>query len=282
MTRPAELRLSYCADLVRRHDPDRYLATLFAAAPAREALFALYAFDHEIGKVRGVVSQAMAGLIRLQWWREALDAIEAERPPVHPVAEALALASRNFELPRGRLHAAIDARERELEQEPPPDLAALERHLVAVSGGITLAALEILGSRDSAARDVGRRIGLTVGLGDLLRSLDSDLRQGRLLLPAAELARQGIALEPPPRAGPDLAPVIRTLADRGLEHLAAARARRRAVPKVARAAVLPGSLAGAYLRRLERSGHDPEASRTRRRSAFAPLSLLWRGVTGRF
>jgi phytoene/squalene synthetase len=33
--------LSHCAAAVREHDPDRYLATLFAPADARETLFAL-------------------------------------------------------------------------------------------------------------------------------------------------------------------------------------------------------------------------------------------------
>jgi phytoene synthase len=274
--------LSHCALLVRGQQPDRYLATLFAPAAAREALFALYAFDHEIGKVRHVGSQPMAGLIRLQWWRDALDAIVADRPLVHPIVQDLRRALDDFALPRARLDAAIDARERELEGPPPATLAALEQHLAAVSGGITLAALEILGSRDSAAHEVGCRVGLAVGFADLLRSLDADLRHGRLLLPAAELTRHGIVLDPLPQCGPGLAPVIATLVDRGLEHLAAARVRRQAVPKAALAAILPGSLAGDYLRRLRRTGHDPHAAGARPRSALAPLSLLWRRAAGRF
>ena len=36
---------AYCADYLRETDRDRYLATLFAPADRREALFALYAFD---------------------------------------------------------------------------------------------------------------------------------------------------------------------------------------------------------------------------------------------
>ncbi|MGH6943806.1 MAG: squalene/phytoene synthase family protein, partial [Geminicoccaceae bacterium] len=75
---------------MRGGDPGRYLATLLAPAEAREALFALYAFDHEIAKVRHTVSEPMAGLIRLQWWRERLQGIaDGEAPPAHPVAEGL-------------------------------------------------------------------------------------------------------------------------------------------------------------------------------------------------
>ena len=42
----------HCENLVRAADKDRYLATLFAPADRRDALFALYAFSHEIATVR--------------------------------------------------------------------------------------------------------------------------------------------------------------------------------------------------------------------------------------
>src|ERR1041385_2992054 len=58
------------AALCRRHDRDRYQTALFAPADRREALFALYAFNYEIARVREIVSEPMLGQIRLQWWRE--------------------------------------------------------------------------------------------------------------------------------------------------------------------------------------------------------------------
>ncbi|HET7912524.1 MAG TPA: squalene/phytoene synthase family protein, partial [Pseudolabrys sp.] len=42
----------YCAALVREADRDRHLATLFAPADRRGALFSLYAFDIEISRIR--------------------------------------------------------------------------------------------------------------------------------------------------------------------------------------------------------------------------------------
>ena len=66
--------LSPLAALVRRHDRDRFQTALFAPAARREALFALYAFNYEIARVRESVREPMLGQIRLQWWREAIDA----------------------------------------------------------------------------------------------------------------------------------------------------------------------------------------------------------------
>ncbi len=52
--------LSPLAALVRRHDRDRYQTVLFAPAGRREALFALYAFNYEIARVRETVTRADA------------------------------------------------------------------------------------------------------------------------------------------------------------------------------------------------------------------------------
>ena len=51
----------HCAALVREADRDRYLATLFAPAEHRDALFALYAFNVEIARVRDLGARADAG-----------------------------------------------------------------------------------------------------------------------------------------------------------------------------------------------------------------------------
>jgi phytoene synthase len=57
------------AALVRRHDPDRFLTSLFAPPAQRDALLTLYAFNHELARAREVISEPPLALIRLQWWR---------------------------------------------------------------------------------------------------------------------------------------------------------------------------------------------------------------------
>ena len=273
----ASRSLSYCAEQVRRYDPDRYLPTLLLPADAREALFALYAFDHEIGKVRRVVSQPMAGLIRLQWWRETLDEIALGQPRrAHHVAEALARVASGFPLPLDRLHAAIDARERELEAEPPPSLDALERHLEATSSGITLAALEILGASSAPALEVGRQAGLTWGLADTVRSIGADADRGLVRLPDIAMRHHGVNAGSLARgeAGDGLAGLVREIAGRAQAHLRKARSQRGAVPKPALPALWPAMLAEDYLKRLARAGHDPLGEVRSRPATLAPLKLL--------
>jgi len=72
---------------VRRHDPDRWLASRFIGeAQARADVIALYAFNHEIARVAGAVSNPLMGEIRLTWWGEAVAEIyEGRAVRKHPV-----------------------------------------------------------------------------------------------------------------------------------------------------------------------------------------------------
>src|SRR5262249_48021126 len=63
---------AHCEALLRAADRDRFLATLFAPAEHRAALFALYVFNVEITRVREAAREPLAGEIRLQWWSDVL------------------------------------------------------------------------------------------------------------------------------------------------------------------------------------------------------------------
>ncbi|MGA1343964.1 MAG: squalene/phytoene synthase family protein [Hyphomonas sp.] len=76
---------------VRRVDEDRWISSRFAPPAQRRALTALYALNYELVRVQAVVSEETLGLIRFQWWREAIGEIEAGQPARgHDVCLAIA------------------------------------------------------------------------------------------------------------------------------------------------------------------------------------------------
>ena len=83
---------NHCQELVAKADKDRFLSCLFAPRDARPHLFALYAFNVEIARIRETVSEPQIGLVRQQWWLDAIEEIYAGGTPDHPVAQALAHA----------------------------------------------------------------------------------------------------------------------------------------------------------------------------------------------
>ena len=118
--------MSEVQDILRRHDRDRYLSTLFAPDDKRPHLTALYAFSAEVARIRDMVSDPNIGMIRLQWWR---DTVESGGGGGHPVAEALAAAILDCGLPKQALLDLITAREFDLFQDRMPGLVELEAYL---------------------------------------------------------------------------------------------------------------------------------------------------------
>src|ERR1700678_1084633 len=94
-------------DVVRRGDPDRWLATRFIGdRGARADVVALYAFDHELSRARRVASNPLIAEMRLAGWRDAVAEIWAgERTRAHPVARALAAVRGRRDLPRQSFEA---------------------------------------------------------------------------------------------------------------------------------------------------------------------------------
>jgi phytoene synthase len=226
-------RLSPVAALVRRHDRDRFQTVLFAPAAHREALFALYAFNYEIARVRERVSEPTLGRIRLEWWREAIAAAYEDGPVRrHEVVEALTAAIREHAPTREHFDRLIDAREKDLAEQAPTSLAALEDYAEAVSARLVYLALEMLGVDDPAARQAGFHVGIAYGLAGLLRAMPHQARASRPLVPAEVAAAAS-------------------------RHLALARGLRSAGARAALPALLPAIVAERYLRRLKRAGCDP-------------------------
>jgi phytoene synthase len=232
-------RLSPVAALVRRHDRDRYQTVLFAPAARREALFALYAFNYEIARVRESVTQPMLGQIRLQWWRENI-AAAFDGGPVrhHPVAEALTTVIRDLRLSRDHFNRLIDARETDLADEPPATLAALVDYTEATSARLVYLALEVLGVHDSPAMNAGLHVGIAYSLAGLLRAMPFRARQ---IIPADIPTPDGVT----------------KVAAAALQHLQAARALRKRIPRSALPALLPAIIAQRSLTRLKQAGDNP-------------------------
>jgi phytoene synthase len=253
-------RLSPVAALVQRYDRDRFQTVLFAPTARREALFALYAFNCEIARVRERVTEPILGRIRLEWWRETI-AAAYEGGPVrrHIVVEPLTAAIREHALTREHFDRLIDARERDLDDGAPESLAALEGYAEAASARLVHLALEILGVDDNASCQAGRHVGIAYALAGLLRAMPYQARAGRHLVPVDIAVRNELAADDygALRTAAALRGAAAEIAAAASRHLALARTLRPPIGRAALPALLPAIVAARSLRRLERAGYDP-------------------------
>lgn len=276
-------QLSSAARAVRQYDRDRFVTALFAPSERREALFALYAFNLEIAQIREKLSEPGIGLIRLQWWRDQVAAIYGDLAVAgHPILADLAEAIRRFDLDRGLFDRLIDTRESDLADAPPTDLGELEDYAAGTSSTLAILAVQVLASRGEGAATAAHHVGVAWALTGLLRAVPFHARQGRVYLPRTLLAEHSMTpediLQGPPK---NLPAVSMAIADRAIEHIAAARRVRAAVPRQALPALLPARLAEGYLAALRRRGYDVFETRWAVCNS-RPASLLVAALRGRY
>lgn len=229
------------ASMVRRHDPDRFLAALFAPPDRRDTLLTLYAFNHELARAPEVASEPALALIRLQWWREVVEGQHKRHEVATPLSEAIdhGLLDPAWLLP------LIDAREAEAYAEF--DTTTDWRDwLLCGAGGLMVAAAAALGSPETPGL---RALGAAYGIAGLLRTVSQWTGRGVCLLPRDLLARHGLvpegfAAEP---GSPPARLVLTEVGQIGRE--LAAQSGPSPLPRSAIAAALPGLLAKRDLRR---------------------------------
>lgn len=184
----------YCQKSVREHDYDRYLLSLFAPASARSYLWALFAFNYEIAKTREVVSDTTIGLIRLQWWRDAIAEIyEGRDVRRHEVVQPLAEAIQKFDLPREQFDNLIYAREFDLEGVSPANIEGLINYCDYTNTPLTHLALKIIGLEEN--EEAVKAVSVHYALVGTLRAVPYMFNDRRMMLPSDVLAKNDMSIQ---------------------------------------------------------------------------------------
>ena len=261
---------AHCEALVRAADRDRFLATLFAPRERRGAMFALYAFNVEIARIREVVRDPVAGEIRLQWWSDVLAGDGRGEIEAHPVASALRASVARYGLSPGRLQTTISARRFDLYDEPMATLADLEAYADGASSSLIALAAQILNGGGVPDMDaLSHHAGRAQAIAGLLKAFPFHAARGQLFVPLELLERHGADREDVRigRAPPMLRSALADLRDSARRHLHQAQDMARTVSPDVMPALLPVALTGATLARMERGDYDP----------FVPVEIApWR------
>ena len=246
---------AYCADYVREHDRDRYLATLFAPADKREALFALYAFDAEIVRVRDLARELMPGEIRLQWWREVILGKRPGEAAANPVAAAVTEAQRRFDFVCEPLVDLVEAHRFDVHSEPMVSMEELQTYAARTAGTIFELAARLLGYKTESMVSEESASAQTIAY--MLSQFQRHAARRQLYVPLDILQHYGASPEDvfAMRATPELRAALAELrlrARRNLAHVVSAK-----IPETAKPAFLPLAPLRQWLLDMEKTGYDP-------------------------
>jgi phytoene synthase len=248
-------------ETVRRQDPDRWLASLWAPVDRRPHLHALYAFSGEIARIRDVVSDPLPGEVRARWWVDMLAGRRGGEGAGHPVAACVLDTVARFGLPHEPLERLIEARIFDLYDDPMPSLDELDVYCDDTVGTLLGLGCRLLGG-DCADPDIAaaiRAAGRAWGVTGLLRALPFHASRGQMFLPADLLAAHGC--DPADvfagRATPRLRAALAALRLHARDALVETRRHIAHVPISAAPAFLHVTLVDPLLDRMDRPEWDP-------------------------
>jgi 15-cis-phytoene synthase len=265
---------AYCAQLVRAADRDRYVAALFAPAEHRGALYALYAFNSEVARVREAAQQILPGEIRLRWWSDVLSGERAGEANANPVAAALLATLERYHLAATSVLDLVEARRFDLYDEPMREVGDLEAYARRTSSAMfALAATILAGGEMQVVADAA---GTAYGIAGIMRAFPLHAARRRLYVPSAVLERHGVQVAAvlAGRSSAGLNAVLAELRDLARRHLAAAREPIAELPAAALPAFLPLALVRPLLDRLDRC----DAFAAAEIPAWRRQWLIWRAA----
>jgi phytoene synthase len=247
-------------------DTSFYYSFLVLPPRKRNAIIAVWDFCRAVDDAVDEEEARARAEEKLRLWRAELDACYDGAAPSTAQGRALQPVIREFNLPREPFDELLAGVAMDLEYSRYPTFEALSQYCRRVASMVGLICVEIFGYRNPQARAYAVNLGMALQLTNIIRDVATDLRRGRVYLPADDLATFGVTTEML-QAG-EVTPAVRDLlrfeCERAHDYYTRAAAD---LPREdARNLVAAEIMGGIYfeiLRRIERAGYDVFSRRIR-------------------
>lgn len=270
-----------------------YYSFLVLPKAKRDVIVAVWDFCRAVDDAVDLESDPVKAKAALDTWRREV-ALVFGGTPLTRQGIALQTLAAPFSLPREQFDALIDGVGMDITPRRFQTFAELEPYCLRVASSVGLICAEIFGYRDPVVREYARDLGVALQVTNILRDVGADFAQGRLYLPADDMARFGVTEDDIARECREAGSGVKSPAVRGLLELQARRAHEyfakasRSLPEAERRAVLAAEIMRAIyedtLRRIEAEGFDVFSRVIRLRrvtQARIAAGVLWDTTIGR-
>ncbi|XP_077295769.1 NADH dehydrogenase (ubiquinone) complex I, assembly factor 6 homolog sicily [Arctopsyche grandis] len=271
--------LQYCLDSVRRYDYENFVSTLLLDKSVLTHAIVIRAFNVEIARVQDQVSDKNIGLMRFQFWIEALDKIASsnakEAIPAHPVAQELYKMHLQKKMSKRNLTRLIVSRKSYLDKKYFLSLEDMEKYAEESVSPVYYSILESAGIKNVSADHVASHLGKAQGIVNMLRSVEYSAKNKIVSLPQDILMKYKISQEAILRSSNEqnLKDVIFEVATRANQHLSKARSIN--VPSEAKRIFLPAVGVDTYLKKLQKKDFFLFDKSLNLGNSFISLKLYW-------
>ncbi|XP_054637979.1 NADH dehydrogenase (ubiquinone) complex I, assembly factor 6 isoform X2 [Dunckerocampus dactyliophorus] len=249
----------FCLELVRSRDYEGFVCSLLLPEGARRSALALRAFNVELAQVKDSVSQKSLGLMRMQFWKTAIEDIYRDNPPNQPVSNEL-------------------WKEKDLDDRPYRNLQELESYAENAQSSLLYLLLECLGVKDVHADHAASHIGKAHGIVTCLRATPHYSSRRRVYLPMDICMLHGASQEDFIRGSREqnVRDVVYDIASQAHVHLQNARSFGRSIPAAATATFLHTVVLEDYLQRVRKADFDVFHPSLQKRNPLLPIQLYLR------
>ncbi|XP_059195211.1 NADH dehydrogenase (ubiquinone) complex I, assembly factor 6 isoform X2 [Centropristis striata] len=229
-------------------------------------------------QVKDSVSQKTIGLMRMQFWKAAIEEIYRDEPPKQPVSSELWRAVRKHSLSKRWLLRIITEREKDMEDRAYRNLQELEKYSENTQSSLIYLLLESLGIRSVHADHAASHIGKAVGIVTCLRATPYHSSRRRVYLPMDLCMLHGASQEDFIRGSREqhVRDVTYDIASQAHVHLQHARSFSNSVPAAANVAFLQTVVLEDYLQRVRRADFDVFHPSLKKRNPLIPIQLYLR------
>lgn len=285
---------AHCLNLVRQHDIDNYLAALLMPKKMQPEIIALLALNVELALVRDKVeanNKGTTGIYRLQFWKDALDAIYGAQTaliPRQPIAVALCsfAPSASLKLAQTLVQArqeSIGDRQFETVQQASKYSSQTWGTLIRLQVG-ALSRPDNLYITDSVGK-AADQLGAAFGIANLIRSALPFLSRGILLLPLDLFTIHNLSPDKVynRKQREEAKAMVKDLVQVSSSHLVAARSYRNEVPSQVRMAFLSQAASTDHILSVCRKvDYDLFSPSLQRRAPWQAWTLWGRKIMSRY
>ena len=243
----------YCRRIARTRARNFYYSFVLLSPAQRAAMCAIYAFMRYCDDLSDEPGASRAAIER---WRRALERALTGEFDGHPVWPAFKHTVDAYGIPHEYFHHMIDGVASDLEPRNIATFEELYRYCYQVASVVGLTTIHIFGFDAEEAKPLAEKCGVAFQLTNILRDIKEDAGNGRIYLPAEDLAKFGVTREQLAAGGP-VKDLLRFEAARARRYYEESRPLLELVHKSSRRSLW--ALIEIYsqlLERIERSGYD--------------------------
>ncbi|XP_064610533.1 NADH dehydrogenase (ubiquinone) complex I, assembly factor 6-like [Liolophura sinensis] len=269
---------AYCAELVRKYDYENFLATLLYPKTYRSAAFAIRSLNVEIAQVRDVITDKNIGVMRMQFWKEAIDSIYQGTPRQTPVCIEMAKAVEDHKLSKQWITRLIESRTENLSDAPFRNKEHMEAYCENTVSSVLYLLLQAAGVKSIHADHAASHIGKAHGIVTLLRATPFNANRERVYLPTDVLLQHCVSQQSFVRGLKDqpVRDVVFDIASIANRHLETARSFKTDVPREALPVFYNTVMCDRYLKMIQAVDFDVFHPSLQQRNHLLPLHLWMR------